>query len=369
MPTLFDPIEKTKMGVLSNMRSEIELIDEAPNPKQGSTGHLVHPEPADDIMDAYSRAVITAADKVSPSVVYIEVHQPIRSRRGNVPRMPQEARGSGSGFIFTPDGFILTNSHVVHGARRIELTVSDGGKYEADLIGDDMDTDLAVIRINAPNLVPAHLGDAQKIRVGQLVVAIGNPYGFQYSVTAGVVSALGRSLRAQSGRLMDDVIQTDAALNPGNSGGPLVNSRGEVIGVNTAMILPAQGISFATSIDTAKFVASRLIRDGKVSRSYIGLAGQNVPLPRRIVRYYHLAVESGILIVSFENNSPARKGGVCEGDIIIGFDDHATAGIDDLHKLLTEERIGHESSLVVIRGTEKLKLEVIPEESQSGASK
>src|SRR5260370_3353114 len=179
MPTLFDPIEKTKMGVLSNMRSEIELIDEAPNPKQGSTGDLVHPEPADDVMDAYSRAVITAADKVSPSVVYIEVHQPIRSRRGNVPRMPQEARGSGSGFIFTPDGFILTNSHVVHGARRIEVTVSDGGKYEADLIGDDMDTDLAVIRINAPNLVPAHLGDAQKIRVGQLVVAIGNPYGFQ----------------------------------------------------------------------------------------------------------------------------------------------------------------------------------------------
>ena len=249
------------------------------------------------------------------------------------------------------------------------MTVSDGRKYEADLIGDDPDTDLAVIRIDAPNLVPAYLGEAQKIRVGQLVVAIGNPYGFQYSVTAGVVSALGRSLRAQSGRLMDAVIQTDAALNPGNSGGPLVNSRGEVIGVNTAMILPAQGISFATSIDTAKFVASRLIRDGKVSRSYIGLAGQNVPLPRRIVRFYNLAVESGILVVSFEGNSPARRSGVREGDIIIGFDDHVTAGIDDLHKLLSEESIGHESSLVVIRGTEKLKLEVIPEESQNGASK
>jgi S1-C subfamily serine protease len=257
----------------------------------------------------------------------------------------------------------------VHGARRIEVTISDGRKYEADLIGDDPDTDLAVIRINAPNLVPAYLGEAQKIRVGQLVVAIGNPYGFQYSVTAGVVSALGRSLRAQSGRLMDAVIQTDAALNPGNSGGPLVNSRGEVIGVNTAMILPAQGISFATSIDTAKFVASRLIRDGKVSRSYIGLAGQNVPLPRRIVRYYKLAVESGILIVSFEANSPARNAGVREGDIIIGFDDHPTAGIDDLHKLLSEDRIGHKSSLLVIRGTENLTLEVIPEESQSGASK
>jgi S1-C subfamily serine protease len=283
--------------------------------------------------------------------------------------MPQETRGSGSGFIFTPDGFILTNSHVVHGAKKIEVTVSDGHKYQADLIGDDTDTDLAVIRVNAPNLVPAYLGESQKIRVGQLVVAIGNPYGFQYSVTAGVVSALGRSLRAQSGRLMDAVIQTDAALNPGNSGGPLVNSRGEVIGVNTAMILPAQGICFATSIDTAKFVASRLIRDGKVSRSYIGLAGQNVPLPRRIVRYYNLAVESGILVVSFEESSPARNGGVREGDIIIGFDDHPTAGIDDLHKLLSEDRIGHRSSLLVVRGTEKLKLEVVPEESQSRTSK
>lgn len=317
----------------------------------------------DELLDAYSRAVISAAEKVSPSVVYIEVQQPINNRRGNHPRMPREARGSGSGFIFTPDGFILTNSHVVHGASKIEVTITDGSKYQADLIGDDPDTDLAVIRINAPNLVPAHLGESQQVRVGQLVLAIGNPYGFQYSVTAGVVSALGRSLRAGSGRLMDAVIQTDAALNPGNSGGPLVNSRGEVIGVNTAMILPAQGICFATSIDTAKFVASRLIRDGKVSRSYVGLAGQNVPLPRRIVRFYNLAVESGILVVSFEENSPARKAGLREGDIIIGFDDRAIAGIDDLHKLLTEERIGHKSKLVIIRGTQKLDLEVVPEES------
>jgi len=351
------------------MRAEIELLnDEASDPEPGRVGHLAQVERDDDIMDAYSRAVITAAEKVSPSVVYIEVQQPIRSRRGNAPRMPQETRGSGSGFIFTPDGFILTNSHVVHSARKIEVTVADGHKYQADLIGDDMDTDLAVIRINAPNLVPADLGESQKIRVGQLVVAIGNPYGFQYSVTAGVVSALGRSLRAQSGRLMDAVIQTDAALNPGNSGGPLVNSRGEVIGVNTAMILPARGISFATSIDTAKFVASRLIRDGKVSRSYIGLAGQNVPLPRRIVHYYNLAVESGILVVSFEGNSPAKNAGLREGDIIIGFDHHPTAGIDDLHKLLSENRIGHKSSLEIIRGTERLSLEVIPEESRSQTS-
>jgi S1-C subfamily serine protease len=284
-------------------------------------------------------------------------------------RKPQERRGSGSGFIFTPDGFILTNSHVVHGAKKIEVTLADGHKHLADLIGDDPDTDLAVIRINAPNLVPAQLGEAHRIRVGQLVIAIGNPYGFQYSVTAGVVSALGRSLRAQSGRLMDAVIQTDAALNPGNSGGPLVNSRGEVIGVNTAMILPAQGICFATSIDTAKFVASRLIRDGKVSRSYIGLAGQNVPLPRRIIRYYNLVVESGIFVISFETDSPARKGGMQEGDIIIGFDDRPIAGIDDLHKLLTEERIGRKSLLTVIRGTDKLTIDVTPEESQNRDNK
>src|SRR3989442_5567332 len=350
------------------MKTEIELImrDGATEERAGAAN--LAPQTDDDAMDAYSRAVITAAEKVSRSVVYIEVEQPVRSRRPNLPRIPQERRGSGSGFIFTPDGFTLTNSHVVHGAKKIEVTLPDGHKHQADLVGDDPDTDLAVIRINAPNLVPAQLGEAQRIRVGQLVIAIGNPYGFQYSVTAGVVSALGRSLRAQSGRLMDAVIQTDAALNPGNSGGPLVNSRGEVIGVNTAMILPAQGICFATSIDTAKFVASRLIRDGRVSRSYIGLAGQNVPLPRRIVRYYDLAVESGILVLSFEENSPARRGGVREGDVIIAFDDHPTSGIDDLHKLLTEERIGHNSSLEVIRGTQRVNPSVIPEESRNGGN-
>jgi S1-C subfamily serine protease len=352
---------RTEIELLSGETSEPQPLSAEDSARAESDGNI-----DGDLMDAYSRAVIAAAEKVSPSVVYIEVQHPSRSRRGNAPR---EVRGSGSGFIFTPDGFILTNSHVVHGAKSVEVTVADGHKHQAELIGDDMDTDLAVIRINAPNLVPARLGEAQKVRVGQLVLAIGNPYGFQYSVTAGVVSALGRSLRAQSGRLMDAVIQTDAALNPGNSGGPLVNSHGEVIGVNTAMILPAQGISFATSIDTAKFVASRLIRDGKVSRSYVGLAGQNVPLPRRIVRYYDLPVESGILIVSFEQNSPARKGGAREGDIIISFDDHPTAGIDDLHKLLTEDRIGQESSLVVIRGTERLRANVIPEESQTSSGK
>lgn len=318
----------------------------------------------DDVLDAYSRAVTSAAERVSPSVVNIEIRHERRARRGRNPEMAPE-RQAGSGFIFTPDGFILTNSHVVHGAAGIEATLADGRKCEAQLIGDDPDTDLAVIRIGAANVLPVELGDSKTIRVGQLVIAIGNPYGFQCTVTAGVVSALGRSLRAQSGRLMDDVIQTDAALNPGNSGGPLVTARGTVIGVNTAMIKPAQGICFATSIDTAKFVAGRLIRDGRVSRSFIGLAGQNVPLPRRIVRFYDLAVDTGVLIISFERHSPARRAGLLSGDVIISFDGRPVRGIDDLHRLLTEERVGRPTQIGVIRRTEQLTFEVVPEEARA----
>jgi S1-C subfamily serine protease len=317
----------------------------------------------DELLDAYSRAVISAAERVSPSVVNIDVHQRMRGRRAMDPRWPREGRGSGSGFIFTPDGFILTNSHVVHRAAKIEVALSDGRRFQADLIGDDPDTDLAVIRIDAPNLVPAHLGDSQSVCVGQLVIAIGNPYGFQYTVTAGVVSALGRSLRSNSGRLIDNIIQTDAALNPGNSGGPLVTSRGDVIGVNTAVILPAQGICFAIAINTAKFVAGLLIRDGRIRRSFIGVAGQNVPLHRRLVRFHNLPVENGVLVASVEPRSPAYRAGLLEGDVIIGFDDHAISSIDDLHKLLTETRIGARSRLTIIRGSETRKLDIIPEES------
>jgi len=337
------------------------LVDSIEPSAADSATPTSHPSD-DELLDAYSRAVIEAAEKVSPSVVYIQVTGRRTSRR----RSQEEPTGSGSGFVFTPDGFILTNSHVVSGATKIDVALMDGRRFQAQLIGDDPDTDLAVIRINAPNLIPASLGNSQSIRVGQLVIAIGNPYGFQYSVTAGVVSALGRSLRAQSGRLMDGVIQTDAALNPGNSGGPLVNTRGEVIGVNTATILPAQGICFATSIDTGKFVAARLIRDGRISRSYIGFAGQNVPIPRRIVRFYQLPVESAVLIVSFENKasvSPAKEAGLLAGDLIVDFDGHPIQGIDDLHKLLTDERIGRKTPVTVIRGTQKLTVEVIPRES------
>jgi S1-C subfamily serine protease len=313
-----------------------------------------------EILDAYSKAVVGAADKVSPSVVNIEVVHKTRGRR-EASGMPGEARGNGSGFLFTPDGFILTNSHVVHNAQKIDVALTDGRRFHAELVGDDPDTDLAVIRINGNPLISVDLGDSQSIRVGQLVIAIGNPYGFQCTVTAGVVSALGRSLRSQSGRLIDNVIQTDAALNPGNSGGPLVNSRGEVIGVNTAMILPAQGICFATAINTAKFVAGRLIKDGQITRGYIGLAGQNVPILRQLVRFHHLEKETGILIISIEKNGPAERSGLQEGDIIIGFEGQPVTGIDELHKLLTDTKIGNKSSIDILRSTEKITMALVPE--------
>jgi S1-C subfamily serine protease len=321
----------------------------------------------DDLLDAYSRAVIQVAEKVSPSVVNIDVHQRLRGRGMRNPRFPREVRGNGSGFIFTPDGFVLTNSHVVHNATRIEVALSDGHRFPADLVGDDPDTDLAIVRINAPNLMPVSLGDSQSLRVGQLVVAIGNPYGFQCSVTAGVVSALGRSLRSSSGRLIDNIIQTDAALNPGNSGGPLVTSRGEVIGVNSAVILPAQGICFAIGINTAKWVAGQLIKSGAIRRSYIGVAGQNVPLHRRIVRFHNLSVEGGVLVVSIEGNSPAQRAGLREGDIIVGYDGQVIASIDDLHKSLTEEKVGVRSALAIVRGYEKMALHIVPEEAKPRA--
>jgi len=314
-----------------------------------------------ELLDAYSQAVIGAAEKVNPSVVKIDILQAGRSSRRESPG--EQRSGSGSGFIFTPDGFILTNSHVVHEASRLEVTMADGRHSEAQLIGSDPDTDLAVLRINLANITPVALGDSQKIRVGQLVVAIGNPYGFQYSVTAGVISALSRSLRSASGRLIDNIIQTDAALNPGNSGGPLVNSRGEVIGVNTAVILPAQGICFAIAINTAKFVAGQLIKEGRVRRSYIGVAGQDVQLHRRLVRNFNLRASTGVLVVSIESESPAAKSVLREGDLIIRYDNQTIAGIDDLHRILTDQQVGVRAILTVIRQSDSVEIEIIPEDS------
>ena len=333
--------------------------------RAGEGGRLADEE----LLDAYSQAVVGAAERVSPSVVNIEVKERrAGARQARDPRGRREPRGgSGSGFVFTPDGFILTNSHVVHRASKLEVTLADGRTCAAEVVGDDPDTDLAVIRTSAANLMPAELGDSQALRPGQLVVAIGNPYGFQTTVTAGVVSATGRSLRAGSGRLMDDIIQTDAALNPGNSGGPLVTSQGRVVGVNTAVILPAQGICFAIAVNTAKYVAGRLIRDGRIRRSYIGVAGQNVPLPRRLVRHYALPVESGVLVVQIEPDSPAARAELKEGDVLIGCAGLNVSGIDELHKLLTEERVGVKIPLTILRRNERLEVDITPAESPTRA--
>jgi len=305
------------------------------------------------LLDAYSQSIMRVAETVGPAVVRLDVKRRVRGRGDG---------GSGSGFIFTPDGLIVTNSHVVTGAAAIEATLNDGQNFQAHLIGDDPDTDLAVIRVAGHRLPSAPFGESRSLRVGQLAVAIGNPYGFQCTVTAGVVSALGRSLRSQNGRLMDDVIQTDAALNPGNSGGPLVNSRGEVVGVNTAMILPAQGICFATAIDTAKVTIAQLLKHGRVRRARLGIAGQNIVLPRRMVRHYGLEREGAVQAASIERGGPASRAGFEQGDIIVEFSGQPVAGFDDLHRLLTEEKLGERVLVAVLRRGRRLVLEIHPEE-------
>ncbi len=316
----------------------------------------------DGLLDAYSRAVVGAAARVSPAVVKIEVRgQRAAGPAGRAPgRDPDPPAGTGSGFVFTPDGFLLTNSHVGHGAAEIEVTLLDGRHLLASLVGDDPDTDLAVIRVGAADLVPVTFSNSRQLRVGQLVIAIGNPYGFQYTVTAGVVSALGRSLRSSSGRLIDNIIQTDAALNPGNSGGPLVDARGAVVGVNTAVIMPAQGLCFAIPIHTAEFVVPRLIKDGVLRRSFIGVGGHNAQLARRLVVALGLPVQTGVLVLSVEKDSPAETSGLAEGDIVIGFAGEPVRDMDDLHRLLGEERAGVPAELIVLRRGERVGLTVTP---------
>src|SRR5713226_1707143 len=305
------------------------------------------------LLDAYSRAVVAAAERVGPAVAHLEVELGANQRRG-------------AGFGFAPDGLLLTNSHVVHRARRIRATFADGFSRDADLLGEDPDTDIAVVRIGtnagAHALPSVVLGSSRGVRVGQLAIAIGNPYGFQHTVTAGVVSALGRSLRAQTGRLIDDVLQTDAALNPGNSGGPLVDSRGEVIGVNTAIIPGAQGICFATAIDTVNWVVMQLLRNGRVQRGYLGIAGATLPLARRIARHFQLENVRAVRVESVEAGGPSTGAGLQAGDLIVSFEDQPVNGIDDLHRLLTADRIGRASRLTVVRRTEKLEFSVIPSE-------
>ena len=299
-----------------------------------------------DLLDAYSTAVVGAVETVGAAVVRVE-----------------RERGGGSGVVFAPDGFVLTNSHVVHGARHLTVTLPDGHELRADVVGDDPHTDLAVLRLDGTSLPCASLGDSRSLRVGQIAIAIGNPYGFHHSATAGIVSGLGRSLRARSGRLIDDVIQTDAALNPGNSGGALVTSRGEVVGINTATILPAQGLCFAVASSTARWVATRLMSDGRIRRSYVGIAGQNAPVPREHARANGLAVTSGVLVLSVEAESPARRAGVAAGDVILSLGEEPVAGVDDLHRSLTEERIGVSLPLTVLRRGRRIRLTIVPVEA------
>ena len=314
------------------------------------------PHPDEDLLDAYSQAVTRTVERVSPSVVKIEA-TPSKDRR----RRRRTALGSGSGFLFTPDGLILTNSYVAHDAATLHVTLPDGRGTHAQMIGDDPDTDLAILKIDASDLVAATLGDSDQLKTGQIVIAIGNPYGFQHTVTAGIVSALGRSLRAQSGRLIANVIQTDAALNPGNSGGPLVDTTGKVVGINTAIIMGGQGLSFAVPIETAKVIVPALLRDGRVTRGYLGIGGQDVPLHRRLVRFHQLAAESGVLAISVDPKSPASRADIREGDIIVAFRDQAVRRVDDLHRLLTNEPLDAPATLVILRGTERLRVPVRPE--------
>jgi len=335
-------------------------VETVPALSEAASFEVVQPPvepPATDnaLLDSYSRTVTGVVERVAPAVVNIRVRHGGQARHDG-------PGGTGSGFVIAPDGYVLTNSHVVHNATRFEVTLADGRGFGATLVGEDPETDLAVIRISSSQLAQARLGDSRSVRVGQIAIAIGSPFGFHQTVTAGVVSALGRSMRSQSGRLIDSVIQTDAALNPGNSGGPLVNSRGEVIGVNTAIIQPAQGICFAIASNTAEFVAAWLIKEGRIRRSWIGVAGQNVPIHRRVVRFHRLAVDHGILVAGLEPGSPAGRAGLREGDIVVAFEGEPVSGIDDLHRHLVGAAIGVPATITVIRHTEKINLVVTPEE-------
>jgi S1-C subfamily serine protease len=338
------------------MTAQVQWIDD---PQAGDSQAAAANSPAHTdaaLLDAYSATVVGVAEQVSPAVVKIDTHR--RTTQGN-----EQAAGSGSGFLFTPDGLILTNSHVVAETSSLRVNLADGLDADAQLIGQDPHTDLAVLKISTPGALPyVRLGNSRAVRVGQLVVAIGNPYGFECTVTAGVVSALGRSLRAYSGRLMEDVIQTDAALNPGNSGGPLVNSGGEVIGVNTAIIRPAQGLCFATAINTAQWVVSELLRHGRVRRAGLGIAAQNTPLTRRVIRHFDLQVDGGVRVMEREAGGPSAAAGLETGDVIVQFAGEWVGGIDELHRLLGADRVGTATAIQVLRRAQRLDLVITPVE-------
>ena len=316
---------------------------------------------ADDgpLLDAYSRAVTAAVAQTAPAVAHVRVER-AQGRRG-------VQQGSGSGFIITPDGYLVTNSHVAGGASALEVTLPDGRVAGARIVGDDPDSDLAVLKVAASDLAWCRFGDSSKVQVGQIAIALGSPYGFQHTVTAGIVSALGRSMRASTGRLLDNILQTDAALNPGNSGGPLIDTRGDVIGVNTAVILPAQGICFAIASSTAERVSVALIREGRVRRAWLGLGGQTLALPRRVVRHFELERDSGVRIEQVESGSPAAGAGLVRGDVIVALDDQPVATVDDLQRRLGADAIGRSIAIRVVRRDRVVHATVIPIDAAAGA--
>ncbi|HAS43197.1 MAG TPA: serine protease [Microscillaceae bacterium] len=344
--------------LINNKNEESNLA----NSKENSS-HLNTPQDDAVLFDAYSQAVVHASEKVRDAVVHLEVKKKNAQKQTKNRYRQRGYRpdvGSGSGFVISPEGFIVTNSHVVHNAASITVNLADGRQYQAELVGEDPSTDVAVIRIHANDLKAVAFGDSSKIKVGQLAIAIGSPYGFEYTVTAGVISALGRSLRSGTGRLIDNVIQTDAALNPGNSGGPLLNSQGQVVGINTAVILPAQGICFAVASNTAEYVVGKLMTEGKVRRGYLGIAGQTYPIPARLVNRHQLSNQQGVLIKQIEADAPAYNREMQTNDVIVKFDDQLVSSIDDLHRLLTERTIGERIDLQVLRGGKLVTIRVVP---------
>ena len=322
-----------------------------------------------DLLDAYSSVVVRAVERVGPSVAHLAVWTVTRRSTSTPPRRgreePDAPTGTGSGFVFTPDGFLLTNSHVVEGATRIRASFSDGSSYDAHRVGSDPDTDLAVLRVHGTFSAPAQLGDSSRLRPGQVVVAIGNPLGFSSTVTSGIVSALGRTMRSQSGRLIDAVIQTDAALNPGSSGGPLVDSRGSVVGINTAVIAGAQGICFAIPVSTAHFVIPQLLGEGRVRRGWIGVSGQTIQLSRRRVQLSHLSAASAMLVTDVSANGPAYRAGIRARDIILSVGDSVVTGIDDMQRVLTSDCIERATRVTLLREGNQLTLTLTPTERSS----
>lgn len=310
-----------------------------------------------ELLDAYSRAVIAVVEAVGPAVVSISIGS---EKRGS----QFDSVGAGSGFVITPDGYIVTNSHVVSKARQIEAAFIDGKRLSASLVGMDDSTDTAVIQVNASGLPFASLGDSSTLRVGQLVIAMGNPFGFQSTVSTGVVSALGRSLRSQQGRLIENVIQHTAPLNPGNSGGPLLDSRGRVVGVNTAIIALAQGIGFSIPSNTVKWIITQLMTQGKVRRNYLGIVGYKRVLERRLIRFFKLSIDSGVEIVSTDPDGPARKSGLHVGDIVVSINGEGMSSVDDIYRFLGEWPIGHPLTVSAIRGREKIDVSVVPVEAK-----